>query len=105
MNQNTDSAEAVIGGRVEDPAMNQVDGSFKKRLLLFSGWIFLSSLLFAKPLTILLRTSILSDDASYLIFIPFISAWTLLVDRRKVFLNLSYDAAVGGGLLSCAVCV
>ena len=105
MNHNTASAEAVIGGGVEDPAMNQVDGSFKRRLLLFSGWILLSSLLFAKPLTIMLRMSAFSDDVSYLIFIPFISAWTLLIDRRKVFLNLSYDAAVGGGLLSCAVCV
>jgi exosortase len=89
---------------IDSPSMNQLDG-FKKRLLMFSGWILLSSLLFARPLTTLLRMSVSSDTASYLIFIPLISAWILFVDRRKIFRRLSYDPALGGGLLLCAVCL
>jgi exosortase len=85
--------------------VNWSEPTFKRRLLLFGGWILLFSLLFAKPLMALFRMSYLSDDVSYLIFIPFIAAWTLVVDRRKVFLNLSYDPTLGAGLFSCAVCI
>ena len=86
-------------------AINGVDATFKKRLSLFGGWILLSSLLFAKPLITLIQMSYLSGEASYLILIPFIGAWILFVDRRKIFLDLSYDRTLGVGLLSCAVCV
>jgi exosortase len=46
-----------------------------------------------------------SDDVSYLAFIPFVGAWILFADRRKVFLNLSYAPILAGGLFCCAVCV
>jgi len=86
-------------------AINGVDATFKKRLLLFGGWILLSSLLFAKPLIALIQMSYSSGEASYLMLIPFIGAWILVVDRRKIFLDISYDWTLGAGLLSCAVCV
>ena len=86
-------------------AINGVDATFKKRLLLFTGWILLSSLLFAKPLIALIQMSYSSGEASYLMLIPFIGAWILVVDRRKIFLDISYDWTLGAGLLSCAVCV
>ena len=85
--------------------MNGVDAALKKRLLLSGVWILLSSLLFAKPLTALLRMCFLRDDVSYLIFIPFISAWIFFVDRRKAFLRLSYDPILGVSVFSCAACV
>ena len=84
---------------------NEVDATLNKRLLLFGVWIFLSSLVFAKPLLALLRMSFLSDDVSYLIFIPFIAAWTLFVDRRKIFANLSYAPGTAGGLVFLAVSI
>jgi exosortase len=37
--------------------------------------------------------------------IPFIGAWVLVVDHRKIFRNLSYDRTLGAGLFFCAVCV
>jgi len=86
-------------------AINGVDATFKKRLLLFGGWILLSSLLFAKPLIALIQMSYSSGEASYLMLIPFIGAYILVVDRRKIFLDISYDWTLGAGLLSCAVCV
>jgi exosortase len=82
-----------------------VDATFKNRLLLFIGWVLVSSLLFAKPLAALVRMSYLSGEASYLILIPFIGTWILFVDRRRVFQNLSWGPTLGAGLLGCAVCV
>jgi exosortase len=86
-------------------AINGVDATFKERLLLFGGWILLSSLLFAKPLIALIQMAYVSGEVSYLMLIPFIGAWVLVVDHRKIFRNLSYDRTLGAGLFACAVCV
>jgi exosortase len=86
-------------------AINGVDASFKERVLLFGGWILLSSLLFAKPLIALIQMAYVSGEVSYLMLIPFIGAWVLVVDHRKIFRDLSYDRTLGAGLFFCAVCV
>jgi exosortase len=86
-------------------AINGVDATFKERLLLFGVWILLSSLLFAKPLIALIQMAYVSGEVSYLMLIPFIGAWILVVDHRKIFRDLSYDRARGAALFSCAVCV
>jgi exosortase len=86
-------------------AINGVDTTFKERVLLFGGWILLSSLLFAKPLIALIQMAYVSGEVSYLMLIPFIGAWVLVVDHRKIFRDLSYDRTLGAGLFSCAVCV
>jgi exosortase len=86
-------------------AINGVDATFKERLLLFGGWILLSSLLFAKPLIALIQMAYVSGEVSYLMLIPFIGAWVLVVDHRKIFRDLSYDRTLGAGLFSCGVCV
>jgi exosortase len=104
MNQKIE-AEPPIGQCGEDLAMNATDITFERRLLLFGGWLLLSSLLFAKPLIALLRLSYLSGELSYVMLIPFIGAWVLFVDRRRIFLNLSLDPTLGAGFLSCAVCI
>ena len=86
-------------------AINGADATFKERVLLFGGWILLSSLLFAKPLIALIQMAYVSGEVSYLMLIPFIGAWVLVVDHRKIFRDLSYDRTLGAGLFSCAVCV
>jgi exosortase len=48
--------------------------------------------------------SLSHDDASYLVLIPFISAWVLFVERHKIFLDLSYDKVFGGSFLFLAGC-
>ena len=85
--------------------MSEFDTNLKKRLVLFAGWTLLFSLLFAKPLAALFRMSFLSDDVSYLVFIPFIAAWSLFVDRHKIFASASYDRTVAAGLFFCAACI
>ncbi len=72
---------------------------------MFGGWILLSSLVFAKPLIALIQMAYVSGEVSYLMLIPFIGAWILVVDHRKIFRDLSYDRTLGAGLFSCAVCV
>ena len=72
---------------------------------MFSSWILLSSLLFGSPFIALVRLSFGHDDASYLILIPFISAWILYVERDKIFLHLSSDKTLGSTLLILAGCV
>jgi exosortase len=67
-----------------------------KRWLLFSAWMAVSSLLFAKPLIALGRLSLTNDNASHLILIPFLTAGLLFIERRTIFNNLSSHA--GGGV-------
>jgi len=67
-----------------------------KRWLLFSVWMVVSSLLFAKPLVALVRLSLTNDNASHLILIPFLTAGLLFIERRTIFNNLSFQA--GGGI-------
>ena len=103
MNQKLASPQSSVSSGT--PPVNRVDRPLKMRMLLFGAWVLLSSLLLAKPLGALLRMSLGSDDVSYLIFIPFVGAWTLFADRRRVFQSLSYAPTLAGGLFSCAVCV
>jgi exosortase len=74
-----------------------------KRWAWFGGWVLLSSLCFVYHLTILVRSSLSSGDTSYVILIPFISAWLLFVERHKIFLNLSIDKRLGGSFLFLAI--
>src|SRR5882724_3186019 len=91
--------------KIEAPAVTDMGRTFRKRCLWFSGWILLASILFAQPLAALFQGAVSSDDASYLIVIPFISAFVLFLERRRIFLTLSYDGMLAGSLLVGAVCV
>ena len=75
-----------------------------KRWLLFSFWIMVSSLLFAKPLIALVRLSLTNENASHLILIPFLTAGLLFIERRTVFNNLSFKAG-GAIFLSLSVII
>ncbi len=80
--------------------MDDSNTSVRKRWLLFGSWIVLSFLIFSRAIIAFVRISLSDPDASHLILIPFISAWVLFVERRKVFRNLSYDKVIGGCFFS-----
>jgi exosortase len=86
----------------ETTAVDDTYTNLRKRWLLFGCWIVLSSLLYSYPLIAFVRMSLSSADASHLLVIPFITAWVLFVERRKIFLDLSYDKGFGGSLLFLA---
>src|SRR6266481_3049539 len=80
----------------ESGALDDTRNIDSKRWLLFTVWIVVSSLLFAKPLIALVRLSLTNDDASHLILIPFLTAGLLFMERRTIFNNLSFNT--GGGI-------
>ena len=75
--------------------MDDTRNNVLKRWLLFSVWIMVSSVLFAKPLIALVRLSLTNDNASHLILIPFLTAGLLFIERRTIFNNLSFHASGG----------
>lgn len=85
--------------------MSDFHSTLTKRWLLFSGWIVLSSLLFIKPLSAIVRLFLSRDDTSYLALIPFISGWVFWLDRRRIFPNLSIDKTLASPFLFLAACV
>ena len=84
--------------------MDEINTNLSKRWRLFGCWIVLSSLIFSHAMIALVRMSLSNADVSHLILIPFISAWVMFVERRKIFLDLSYDRVFGGSLLFLACC-
>jgi exosortase len=62
-------------------------------------WFAGSIAVFWKAFDSLVRYSFGNDDASHILLIPIISAWLIFTDRRPVFKQLSYDAALGVSLL------
>jgi exosortase len=58
-----------------------------------------SSLLFAKPLIALVRLSLTNDNASHLIWMPFLAAGLLFIERRAIFSHPSFSALGGIFLL------
>ncbi|HWZ24388.1 MAG TPA: exosortase [Verrucomicrobiae bacterium] len=59
--------------------------------LLFGIWLACSVIISWAALTALLRYSFGNDDASHILLIPFISAWLMFIDRKRIFKNLSSD--------------
>jgi len=79
--------------------------AISRRWLFFGCWFFLSCLVFAKVLAAFARVYLASDDSSYLLLIPAISAVVLYLDRRTVFQNLAYDKMLSGSLVVLSACV
>jgi len=90
-------------GKAEKTALSDAKIAVRNRWVWFGDWIFLSALFFVRPLTLLVRLSMTNDDISYVILIPFLSAWILFIERRKIFLDLSTDKELGGGILILGV--
>jgi exosortase len=79
--------------------------SASKRWMMFGAWIAISSIIFINPLMALLRLSLSSDDASYLLLIPFLSAWVFFVERKSILQELSDGVGLGGAILLLGLCV
>jgi exosortase len=61
------------------------------RWLLFSLWIAMSLVLFARPLGWMIHFALQNNDASYVLLVPVISAWVIYLERQTVFHRLSSD--------------
>lgn len=51
---------------------------------IYTAWVALSCLVFLKPLIALTKYSLGNDNASHILLIPFVAAWLLFIDRRKL---------------------
>lgn len=83
----------------ETTASSKSNTAVTKRWLLFTCYIIISLLLFSRPAVAFVRMSLSHDDASYLVLIPFISAWVFFMESHKIFRDLSYDIVFGGSFL------
>ena len=66
----------------------------KHRWLLFGLWLACSVALTWHSLLALLHHALGNDDSSHILLIPFISAWLLFTDHKRIFKHLSHDPAV-----------
>ena len=62
-----------------------------KRWLAFAIWALLSFLIFARPIYALIQLANRDDTYSYLLLIPFISAWLLFLDRKQPQVKLGFS--------------
>ncbi len=62
-----------------------------RRWLLFVLWCACTVAISWHSFVFLLRHSLANDDASHIVLIPFISAWLLFIDRKRIFYHLSTD--------------
>jgi exosortase len=76
-----------------------------RRWLLFAMWLASSIVISWTAFAALLRYSFGNDDASHILLIPFISAWLMFIDRRRIFKNLSSDVAICLTLLVPSIAV
>jgi exosortase len=62
-----------------------------KRWLAFAIWALLSFLIFARPIYALIQLANRDDTYSYVLLIPFISAWLLYLDRKQPQVKLGFS--------------
>ena len=70
-------------------------GHPNRRWLLFVMWLACSILVSWTAFAALIRYSFGNDDASHILLIPFISAWLMFIDRRRIFASRSSDVVTG----------
>ena len=73
-----------------------------KRLAFYGLWLLASVALLWKPIEALVRYSLGNDNASHIVLIPFISAWLLYFEQRRIFGQVSWDYASGAVLAIAA---
>jgi exosortase len=75
-------------------------GSFSRRIIFYLGWILASGLLFLAPLRAFISYSVSNENASHLVLIPFLSAWILVLERRRIFRALGCDVLAACSFLA-----
>lgn len=76
-----------------------------RRGLLSALWILVSLLLFFRAVKELVQLSLLNDDISYVVIIPFLVAGLLFLERRHIPLTGSLDKFSGSFFLLLASCL
>jgi exosortase len=72
----------------------------RRRFLFYGLWLALSVGLFWKPCVALVRFSLVNDDASHVVLIPFISAWLIYREQKQIFPRVSFDYSLAGVLFT-----
>ena len=62
-----------------------------RRYIYYGVWVLVATALFAKPFSALIRLSLSNDNTSHIVLIPFISAWLLYFEHRRIFQQVSSD--------------
>jgi len=77
--------------------IRKLDGSqaVTARRMLSAVWIFLSLLLFARPLRDLVQLSLSNEDISYVVVIPLLAAGLLFLERSRIPQTHAYDKVSG----------
>jgi exosortase len=71
---------------------------------MYSLWAAVTIAIFWRPVTALAHFAIENDDASHILLIPFISAWVLILERKRIFCRAFYDFPVAAFFFFPALC-
>jgi exosortase len=81
-----------VSSRLQENTLLNAEIRIDRRRFLFYGlWLVLSIAFFWKPCVALVRFSLLNDDASHVVLIPFISTWLIYIAQKKIFRRVSFD--------------
>ena len=83
--------------------MNRSSVSARGPWLLFAAWVGLCCGVFFRPLIALGRYSLGNDSASHILIIPFVAAWLLFFDRRKLSRSPRLDLPAALPFALCGV--
>ncbi len=72
----------------------------RRRFLFYGLWLVLSVAFFWKPCVALVRFSLVNDNASHVVLIPFISAWLIYREQKQIFRRLSFEYSLAGALFT-----
>jgi exosortase len=76
-----------------------------RRFLYFGAWVLVAAALFVKPFSALIALSLSNDNTSHIVLIPFISAWLLYFEEKRIFQQVSTDYLATAIFLLCGVAI
>jgi len=68
----------------------------RRRFFFYGLWLVLSIACFWKPCVALVRFSLVNDNASHVVLIPFLSTWLIYLEQKQVFRRVSFDYSLAG---------
>jgi exosortase len=72
----------------------------RRRFLFYGLWLLLSIACFWKPCVALVRFSLVNDNASHIVLIPFLSTWLIYLEQKQIFRQVSYDYSLASLLFT-----